>query len=339
MDCEGGRFQNPSGEAISAENINVEGHVFLRDGFRAEGTVTMHGATIGGGLHCRRGMFSTLNLNTATVKGIFLWSGVQVHACTRLELKNASVDTIEDDEVSWPANGNLSLDGFTYVHISSGPKDAETRIKWLDRQDQFTLQPYRQLAKVLRDNGDERGARRVLFEMEDRRRNEEDQGWLDRFWSRLLRRTIGYGQMSWWALAWLLVLTLTGSVLFELGYLGGTVAPNDKDAYQCFEQHGYPPAYYPHFNALAYSLEHSFPLVNLGLKEKWAPDMGDPSEAAALQWTVFRAKYDLAFGEFHLLWVSFPALLRVWLWAQIILGWVLATLFVAGLTGIVKSGS
>jgi hypothetical protein len=129
-----------------------------------------------------------------------------------------------------------------------------------------------------------------------------------------------------------------GTVFFGLGYLGGAMAPSDKDAYELFEQHGYPPAYYSHFNPLAYSFEHSFPLVNLGVKEKWAPDMAGPGKAAVLHWTVFRVRREINFRGFHLLWVSFPASLRVYLWIQIILGWVLATLFVAGLTGIVKSG-
>ena len=103
---------------------------------------------------------------------------------------------VEDEIASWPQKGNLSLDGFTYTRISTDPPDAETRLKWLDRADKFTLQPYRQLAKVLRETGDERGARRVLFEMEDQRRTRQDRKWYQQCLNQALRRTIGYGQMS-----------------------------------------------------------------------------------------------------------------------------------------------
>jgi hypothetical protein len=338
LDCQGATLNNPGGQALAAENIRVGSNVFLRGDFNARGAVILFGAQIEGSLDCRHGAFGLINLQTATIKGLFRWTDIHISESTKLDLRDASASAIQDEETSWPKKGNLSLNGFSYVGISEGPRDARTRLNWLDRVDKFAPQPYRQLAEALHDAGDDRGAREVLFEMEHRRRKEEDHNWFSRSWSMILRRTIGYGQMSWWALAWLLGLTMAGSALFGLGYLGGAVAPNDKDAYQCFEQDGYPPAYYPHFNPIAYSLEHSFPLVNLGVKEKWAPDMGGPSKAAALHWTVFRTRHDIAFRGFHMFWLSFPALLRVCLWLQILLGWVLATLFVAGLTGIVKSG-
>jgi hypothetical protein len=217
--------------ALNAENADIGGHVFLRDGFGADGHVVFFGAHVGGGVSCRRGTFGTFQLGTAIVNGIFLWSAVQISPTTRVELKNASVGSVEDEEASWPEKGNLSLDGFTYGRISTGPTDAGTRLKWLDRVDNFTLQPYRQLARVLGETGDARGARQVFLEMEDRRRREKDRNQLARLWGWTLKWTIGYGQMSGRAVGWLMGLTLLGSIIFGCGYLAGSMAPNDKDAY------------------------------------------------------------------------------------------------------------
>src|SRR5205807_10505530 len=123
---------------------------------------------------------------------IFRWTNVQGTSGMSLDLRNASIGTIWDDERSWPAQGNLSIDGFEYSRISKGPTDAKTRLKWVSRQDDFKPQPYSQLAKVLREAGDEEGARQVLFEME-RRKWGGDRRWLMRAWGGVLKNTVGYG--------------------------------------------------------------------------------------------------------------------------------------------------
>ena len=77
---------------------------------------------------------------------------------------------IFDEEQSWPKKGNPLLDGFSYARIGAGPTSAKKRLEWLARQpDGFIPQPYRQLAKVLREAGDDAGARKVLIAMEDSR--------------------------------------------------------------------------------------------------------------------------------------------------------------------------
>ena len=289
-------------------------------------------------MNCFEGTFSALDLNTATVRGILRWSHVVRTDSTRLDLRNASVGSIDDDEASWPAKTCLTLDGFTYARISNGPMSAESRLRWLDRMDRFTAQPYRYLAKSLRDTGDDAGARRVLYELEDRRRKGTNRKSYRRCWDWVLKRTIGYGQRSEWALLWLLGLTLLGSTLFGCGYLGGGMVPSDKDAYLRFEQEGTPTPYYPRFNALAYSFEHAFPLVNFGMKDHWEPNPSDAQRVPVVQWRAFRTMSNVTFRGYYVFRLCVPGLLHYWLWFQILAGWVLATLFVAGLTGIVKSG-
>jgi len=114
--------------------------------------------------------------------------------------------------------------------------------------------------------------------------------------------------------------------------------PTDDKAYDFFTQHGYPPRYYPPFNPLVYSVEHSFPLVNLGMKDHWAPNSGIPSGLLALHCCGAQWLRDATLSGIHVFCWNVPEMLRLCVWLQVPLGWALATLFVAGLTGIVKSG-
>jgi hypothetical protein len=123
----------------------------------------------------------------------------------------------------------------------------------------------------------------------------------------LLKAVIGYGYYPELAGLWLVLSAVLGFGIYWLGYLKGGIAPTDKAAYYIFTStHALPP-YYERFQAFFYSLENSFPLVKLGQVDRWQPDPR-PS------------------------WWS----LRIFRWAQICGGWFFATMFVAGVTGIVR---
>jgi nucleoside-diphosphate-sugar epimerase len=72
-----------------------------------------------------------------------------------------------------PVRAVVKLDGLVYARISESAADAKTRLGWLSRMNRFTLQPYQQLAKVLREAGDASGSGQVLFEMEDQLRRQK----------------------------------------------------------------------------------------------------------------------------------------------------------------------
>ena len=58
LHCDGGQFVNPTGNALEMVKANVNGTVFLGDGFRAEGMVHLLRATIGSdNLECLGGEF------------------------------------------------------------------------------------------------------------------------------------------------------------------------------------------------------------------------------------------------------------------------------------------
>jgi len=333
LSCIGGIFTNPpkeglrsSGNAIVADGIDVEGSVFLRNDFRAEGAVRFPVAQIRGTVNFSgAALHGEFVAEGAVVKGPLFWRGIAESSEASLNLTNASVDTLVDDRESWPALKNLSLDGFVYERISYGPKDAKSRLAWLGLQKDFRPQPYRQLAKVLREDGDNVGSRRILFEMERKRREKEDDGWIARAWSEILSLAIGYGYYPGRALGGLLVLVLVGLFFFWGGYYAGSVAPTDKDVYAGFKKGAPLPPHYEEFHAFIYSLENSFPLVKLGQAERWQPDPDPSWKGRAVKWV-----------PAILCPVLSPRSLRIFRWGQVCFGWILATFFVAGVTGIVR---
>ena len=343
LNCIGGRFDNPKGGALVVERAGVKGNVYLRDGFNAQGSVALGDARIEGGLDCERA-----TLEAAT-----------------LDLRGTKLNYLRDDRDHWPQPGNLFLDGFVYGRIDDGPKDAETRLRWLALQPDekpFPTQPYLQLAKVLREGGDNDGAVSVLEEMERRRRRQADQGRPDRqALSWLFREFAGYGYDPARSVGAIAALSGLGWILYRRSYLMGGMVLTEKDASGDFKPDGETPSRYETFAPLAYSVENSLPLVKLGQAEKWQPNP-DPGASPPRngKWikSAGRAKAwprRLRWLERRLIWVGLlapvdlkeppsrcsrlgtsPRFLRWFLWMQILLGWLLATLFVAGVTGIIR---
>jgi hypothetical protein len=242
-----------------------------------------------------------------------------------LDIINTAVDNLIDDQASWPSLAHLELHGFVYQSISlSSPRNAEQRLDWLARQKSFASQPYRQLARVLKEEGDAAGARKVLFEMESRRRSSETG--FERAWNAALRFVIGYGYYPQRALGWFILLVLLGFFHFDLGFHAGNMVPTDKDAYARFRDKDSVPDYYERFHASIYSLENSLPFFNVGHVQRWQPDPASRT---------LDANGDSISFRFLLRLVS-PAFLRLSRWSQALLGWFLATMWIAGVTGLVR---
>ena len=179
-------------------------------------------------------------------------------------------------------------------------------------------------AILLKNEGDNTGAQQVLFQMVRLRRSSETGG--RRIINVALRLTVGYGYYPWWALGWFCVLVLFGFSLFNAGFCAGNMVPTDKDAYTHFREKDLVPDYYEGFHASIYSLENSFPLVKLGQVDRWQPDPATRS---------LTVDGDSIFIRWLIRLVS-PAFLRWWRWIQVLLGWFLATMWIAGVTGLVR---
>jgi hypothetical protein len=335
-----GSFRNPSGFALLAENAKVDGNVFL--GLSADGVVDLFGIQVGGSLKCQGGTFGNLILRTAVVRGVFVWQGVH---CVRLDLGLASAGTITDERAAWPDPGHLILDGLVYQGMSDCPTDAKTRLEWIDRQGEFKPQPYRQLAKVLREMGDDDGAKQVLFELQSRTRAEDRRRfihspvrWLFQSGADVISyATVGYGvypEKAFWGLCGFTVL---GWIVHRRAQRVGAMAPTDQSAYERFHADGVTPRGYPPFSPFIYSLENCVPLVKLGQDDRWQPDPNPNPQARVVPVAtrkVWRVVHSVYFTV--LVWAVTPKVLRRFRWIMILVGWVLATYFVAGLTGIIK---
>jgi len=344
LHCGNGNFKNSNGIALNADGVQVRGSVFLSDSFSAEGEVNLIGAEIGESLDCNHGRFDALRLPTVTVKQTFVWHDVQ--SVTELILKDARVRVMWDDEASWPNNGKLYLDGFVYDSIAGGPKDASTRLRWLGRLGEFTPQPYRQLAKVLRELGDDEGTKQVLYELEGRARAEERRRlihaparWLRSAEDTLSKAAVGYGIYPGRAIWGLCGLTVLGWIVHRRAQQVGAMAPTEKNAYEEYRADGYAPAHYPPFSPLIYSLENCLPLVKFGQDDHWQPDPTPrPRENVPSLAAGWRARFKSLLLVGLPDRVTSPVALRWFRWIMIALGWLLATFFVAAVSGVIKTG-
>jgi hypothetical protein len=364
LTCYGGKFQNAdtsvggSGVALAVGYAKIGRDVYFCEGFAAEGLVLLYGSEIGGNLGCDNGTFRNPAAANGPAAGVVLFAdhvkvrggvylrgefvaegGVRLYGAEiggdlsyksekveSLDLRNAAAAAVDDNEQSWPQAGKLFLDGFSYGRIAGGPTTARKRLIWLKRQGSFSRQPYQQLAKVLRGAGDDRGGRQVAAEME--KRAWQGRAWPLRLIGYLLQATIGYGYFSTRAIWWLLGLVIVGSLIYDLGYEEGGIVPTDRNAYESFVVYKQVPGHYEAFHSLPYSLENSFPFVKLGIQDKWAPrsTARDTSEQRRG-------------GQSRLLFrISSPRFLRWFRWGQICTGWLLATLFVGGVSGLVRKG-
>jgi hypothetical protein len=343
LSCRGARLENPNGDALSADGMTVEGDVFLDEGFHATGAVRLLGARIGGQLSCTGARLENPNgdaLNTAgmTVEGdVFLDRGFHATGAVRLvrarirgalvctdarfehpngialNLEHARLGVIVDDEGSWPQRGRLRIDSLEYEGFAGDQTltDARRRLEWLRRQlPDFRPQPYDQLAQVFRRMGREADAVEVLIAKQEDLIRHGKLSWWGRLTRRILGITIGHGYRSGRALLWSLAFVIAGALIFGWANARGLMAPSSPEILTdpLYRAGGTIPPDYPRFQALAYSFDALLPIVDLHQESFWLPDAGKP----------------------------FGALIRVYLWFHIAAGWLLSTLFLSSVTGLVR---
>jgi len=358
LDCSNATFTG-SPNSLMLDRARIHGGVFLRT-LNCSGAVRMPSAQIEPNVECQEARLTELYCHNMKLSGELKWTSIQNPGHTRLTLTGASIGRLRDDKGSWPSPDDLSLDGLTYDALSLHPAvsaelrainhlpdalplNADERIAWLDRQRVFTRQPYRQLAKVLRDVGDHKGWRKVCFEMEKRtwklRRGKQfDNSQYVRvkhlcgrlataILDFLLRVTIGYGYDSIRAVYGLILIFLFGVALYFIGFQVGSMVPTEEKNYASFTATRALSPGYERFHVLAYSLENSFPPIKLGIQDKWGPSpdiQASPDKAAG--WAIRGLQPIIS-----------PCLLRWFRWLQIFLGWLLTTFFVVGVTGLIRS--
>jgi hypothetical protein len=311
----------------------IKGDALFHQGFTAGGIVDFRLARLEQSLSFNDASFTVtddngLNAERATIGGGLYWVDIKTSPRTQLDLSSARAGSLWDDAKSWPAPGNLSLDGFLYGSFTGGPTDAQSRLEWLRRQPlalQAQPQPYRQLAQVLRQTGAAEGATLVEIAREDVLSEHGGLSLSSRLWRDALRVTIGYGYRPLLALWWILLFVGLGTLLFGWGYRARLITPTDESAYTTFVKTGTPPLHYPPFASFVYSLENFLPVVELHQGAYWRPN---PRHTPARKGRVLRWGGD-----------RIPAMLLRWyLWVHILAGWTITPLLFAGLAGLLRNG-
>ena len=344
LSCEGGEFHNPKGKALSADGITTEGHVNLHDNFSAEGEVRLLGANIGGRLSCEGGRFHNLegcalNVESAIINGGFIWR--EISGGGRVELGYAKIGVFADDADSCKPF-EVVLDGFTYDQIV-GPTDAKSRIEWLAKRPgwkSFSPLPYEQAAKVLRSMGKDIDAWDI--EREKRRLEREERNsknalkvplWR-RLWGRGIDALTDFVYRPWKTLGAAVLVVVAGACLFNFANDNGRMVPHQPVVLANAEyreatnspcaEFKCPPEKrptelvkrlfpdYPEFNALVYSADVFIPFFALHQEPYWYPKSREMD------------------GWFFRWFMPF------WYWLEIGAGWVLTSLFLLSITGLLR---
>lgn len=334
----GASLNNPDNSALKAESVKIAGNVFCCNDFHIIGRANFAIASVGRG---------------------FIWKPAQWTGLLRLSHAHAGqwADNWRDD--GWKEKGKtiggkprLDIDAFAYDALAEDDtdKDAASRIAWVRKSQagrKFVPGPYETLAKALRAAGDEDGANAVAYAKRADRAKARQHKLGHRIGDVILGAVVGYGYKPWRGLMWLISLLVTGFCVFSLAgpmAEGGTgvIKPAvpivfDNNLVRCIPDFYYPvqacatfidkieplethriyyflPIEYTPFSPFWYALDTLIPLVDLGQETAWSPSPIDQS----------------IFKDF-LGWA-----VLIYLYLHIIMGWVLTTLTVVALTGVIK---
>jgi hypothetical protein len=358
LDCTGGTFRNTNGQALNADGIQVSGSIFLCDDFNAEGEVRLLGASIGRSLDCTGGLFRNINgysLNTdgIQVSGSFLlrqdcllegvvsmfhakaldfqYWGLKAPESALLDLREARFGSIGFDTKSLPHRDKLWLHGMTYDSFHDAvPTDAAWWINFIERQTTESPDSLRLATEAgqLKALNASKEARRRLKQAESSRRplpqpyeqaakvlrahghaEEANAILIAKEDARSRAMSKPSFRWTWHLLSGLLIgygyrprRAFFVAVAFVLFGWGVFCVGNHFELMRPVRVDG--PAFVP----FIYALETFTPLIKLKQADYWFPAMDTT-------WGVWLARY----GYFHT-----------------VAGWVLTTLLVAALTGLMR---
>jgi hypothetical protein len=359
LNCRGALLTgcDKNGNALYGERMKVGGDVFLDSGpdqgtFTAKGAVCLLSADITGQLNCRGALLTgrdkygnaphgdgmkvggdmvldkafsaseTISLASARMDTL-RWAPAR-QISKSVILRGATVGELTDDwsgeraNGHWPGCGLLSLEGFTYGRFGGDQRaSVDQRLKWIRSQYRrsptdwlgFATQPFEQLAAVYRQAGQGAQARKVaIARRADLRKfgNLNPYRW---FGNLFLDKTIKYGYRTWRAAVGLTALFVVFLVLSIAGQHQHVIVPiRDVTRLQPVPSATQCTSNYPCFYPAGYTVDKVIPIINVHQADYWGPDGHAP-------WGWF--------------WVGQT---RVATGA----GWALATLLVAGYTGLVR---
>lgn len=305
LEFNGATLTNESGAALIANRLRVDGAMLARDNFHAIGrgqpTLDLQSVQIGSGLDLGSSRILNpdglaLDLASASVTWI------------RLPGDSICRSGTKDDPSSWAGDGQLQLDGFTYSALDPRGADLNRWLLWLrSYTPAYATQPYQQLSAMYRAAGDEVAARRVLIAQQDDLLARGNLGgqWASA-WHRLKRVTVGYGYQSWRALVG---FTCVVFLAVALGLTAGHIpAGNGRFEATHTAATGRPGTPCSLVEQVGLGLNAGLPVINSGLTNN-----------CSLNSTTH-------FGQ----------ILTAISWLLQVLAWALATLVIAGYTGLIR---
>lgn len=304
LSCAGALLENPGGRALTCDRARIAGSCFLTQGFRARGEVRFAGARIGSNLEFQQGRLENpqgygLFAHDLNVEGALMLCQLGAPPAGRINLDHAATAAFYDDPPGWPARGMLEMTGFKYESIGHGsPTDARTRLTWLRLQpaEPFRAQPYEQLATALRNMGHLSDARSILEARQNDLRRYGDLTLSGRAVNLLLGVSVGHGYSP--GRIWWLVLASIAVAwsAYAIFFANGVLVPDGGRIEAAPVQF------------LLLAVGKFLPLVNVGVDNAWRV------EANSLGGALLRI---------------FDAVYRG-------IGWALAGLAAAALTGLIK---
>lgn len=368
VECNGALFENPtmprtgSRRALSLHRIDVSRGVFFRgekparpgetSGLpaRANGSIILVGARIGRDLQVRMLVCDgDFNIDRASIEST-LRIDAEVAVSGVLDLSDARAARLRDARDAWLRPRRLNLNGFRYGSFTDECQmTVAERVKWIELgmrsaegRDAHAAMPYQELARVYASMGRGDDAVKVRqAQFRARREHEKPRSFWDisgacwYWWRWLVIRLLGCGYNRLGPLYAMFVLWLIGGLVFQAANRQGLMVPASDQVlttseYQQESGHKVPIDYQP-MNVWTYSADAMLPFIDLHQERFWLPKRDpDPVRWRAIanldRGTVFGYPFPDA-GRF----------VRWYLWFHIAAGWILSTLFVVGLSGIVKN--
>ena len=335
LEC-AGKFNNRLAVALGATDMEVRGDVTLRANFQGE--VLLTGARIGTSLTVV-GTFDNpqevaLNAERIEARHGMFWNpkgggGV-------VDLAYARVGVLADVIDAWKPF-QIILNGFAYDQFFN-PADAQSRLGWLSKRPSempFSPLPYEQAAKILSGMGHPVDAWDILREKRQLEREHKQVPWWQRVWGQWIDSLTNFVYRPLRTVGWTMGIVLAGAVFFGAADHCERIVPHQpivlsKKEYQNAREDGGHPfdaarkavPDYPGFNPLMFSLDVFVPLFNLHQESYWAPNSG---KGDFFRWLT-RGK-----GEFEGWW-----LLTAWYWIEIMAGWLLSSLLLLSVTGLLR---
>ena len=197
------------------------------------------------------------------------------------------------------------LAGLGYRPAMDGKNEitVDQRIGWLRDTKDYSATAYQQLAEAYRLIGEEKTAEKISIKSLRDLRKRGDLRRRSRWWNKFLDWTVGYGYRLHRPFLALLVLGLLGALFYYLGEHADLIFAT-QERHHVSANAGCS-AGYPCFNPFVYSFQLLIPGLDLREATYWWPD------SSKHPW-------------------GLP--LTIYTWVMIVLGWVLATAVVAGIT-------